>query len=285
MALSIPQILLEPLQYGFMQRSLVIAILVGLICAVVGSYLMVQRLALLGDAISHSVLPGLAIAFILGINIFVGAFLAGILSTVAIAWIQTRSPIKEDAAMGIVFSGFFALGITLITIIQKDNKIDLNHFLFGNILGVTDSDVLSTAVISALVLVTVRLLYKELLFYTFDPLGAAAAGLPVNWLNFGLMVLIALTVVASMKAVGVILVLSLLITPSATAYLLVTRLHQMMILGAALAVFASISGLYLSYFWNLPSGPGIVLVASGLFTLALLFSPSRGVLIPAGKKL
>jgi len=274
------QALLEPLQYGFMQRSLMIAVLVGLICAVVGSYLMVQRLALLGDAISHSVLPGLAIAFILGINIFVGAFIAGILSTVAIAGIRTRSPIKEDAAMGIVFSGFFALGITLITIVQKDNKIDLNHFLFGNILGVTGSDVINTAVISALVLLIVRLLYKELLFYTFDPLGAAAAGLPVNGLNFGLMVLIALTVVASMKAVGVILVLSLLITPSATAYLLVSRLHQMMILGAAIAILASVSGLYLSYFWNLPSGPGIVLVASGFFILALLFSPRRGILMP-----
>ncbi len=272
------QPLLEPLQYSFMQRSLIIAILVGMICAVVGSYLMVQRLALLGDAISHSVLPGLAIAFILGINIFVGAFVAGICSTVAIAWIQTRSPIKEDAAMGIVFSGFFALGITLITIVQKDNKIDLNHFLFGNILGVTTAEVVNTAVISAIVLLIVRLLYKELLFYTFDPLGAAAAGLPVNWLNFGLMVLIALTVVASMKAVGVILVLALLITPSATAYLLVPRLHQMMILGAAIAIVASISGLYLSYFWNLPSGPGIVLVASGLFVLALLFSPRHGIL-------
>jgi len=270
--------LVEPLQYGFMQRSLLIALLVGLICAVVGSYLMVQRLALLGDAISHSVLPGLAIAFMLGINIFVGAFVAGVLSTMAIAWIRTRSPIKEDAAMGIVFSCFFALGITLITIIQKDNKIDLNHFLFGNILGVTVEDVVSTTVISAIVLAVVYLLYKELLFYTFDPLGAAAAGLPVNLLNFGLMVLIALTVVASMKAVGVILVLALLITPGATAYLLVQRLHQMMILGAVVAIIASISGLYLSYFWNLPSGPGIVLVASGLFILSLLFSPTQGIL-------
>jgi manganese/iron transport system permease protein len=261
-----------------MQRSLIIAILVGLVCAVVGSYLMVQRLALLGDAISHSVLPGLAIAFMLGVNIFVGAFVAGVLSTMAIAWIRTRSPIKEDAAMGIVLSAFFALGITLITIIQKDNKIDLNHFLFGNILGVTPDEVVQTAIIAAIVLIVVVLLYKELLFYTFDPLGAQAAGLPVNLLNFGLMVLIALTIVASMKAVGVILVLSLLITPGATAYLLVKRLHQVMIVGATIGVIASISGMYVSYFYNLPSGPAIVLVASGLFVLALLFSPSQGVL-------
>jgi manganese/iron transport system permease protein len=272
-------ILWEPLKYGFMQRSLVIAVLVGLICAIVGSYLMVQRLALLGDAISHSVLPGLAIAFLLGVNIFVGAFLAGILSTVLITWIRTKSPIKEDAAMGIVFSSFFALGITLITTIQKTNKIDLNHFLFGNILGVTANEVIETSLIAATVLIVVYGLYKELLFYTFDPQGAAAAGLPTQGLNFGLMVLIALTVVASMKAVGVILVLALLITPSATAYLLVPRLHQVMLCGAGIGIFSSISGLYLSYYFDLPSGPGIVLVATGCFGLAFLFSPRYGLLI------
>ncbi|MBD2564855.1 MULTISPECIES: metal ABC transporter permease [Nostoc] len=279
------QALIEPLQYGFMQRSLVIAILVGMLCAVVGSYLMVQRLALLGDAISHSVLPGLAIAFMVGANIYVGAFIAGVLSTMAIAWIRVRSPIKEDAAMGIVFSAFFALGITLITVIQKDNKIDLNHFLFGNILGVTIDEVRDTAIIAAIVLIVVVLLYKELLFYTFDPLGAQAAGLPVNRLNFGLMVLIALTIVASMKAVGVILVLSLLITPGATAYLLVKRLNYVMILGAVIGVISSISGMYLSYFYNLPSGPAIVLVVSGFFILALLFSPRYGIFTLSNRKL
>ncbi|MCC5655908.1 metal ABC transporter permease [Nostoc sp. XA010] len=279
------QALIEPLQYGFMQRSLVIAILVGMLCAVVGSYLMVQRLALLGDAISHSVLPGLAIAFMVGANIYIGAFIAGVLSTMAIAWIRVRSPIKEDAAMGIVFSAFFALGITLITVIQKDNKIDLNHFLFGNILGVTIDEVRDTAIIATIVLIVVLLLYKELLFYTFDPLGAQAAGLPVNRLNFGLMVLIALTIVASMKAVGVILVLSLLITPGATAYLLVKRLNYVMILGAVIGVISSISGMYLSYFYNLPSGPAIVLVVSGFFILALLFSPKYGIFTLSNKKL
>ncbi|MBE9215990.1 metal ABC transporter permease [Plectonema cf. radiosum LEGE 06105] len=276
--------LIEPLQYSFMQRSLIVAILVGFLCAVVGSYLMVQRLALLGDAISHSVLPGLAIAFILGMNIFVGAFIAGVVSTMVITWIRTRSPIKEDAAMGIVFSAFFALGITLITIIQKDNKIDLNHFLFGNILGVTISDMRDISVIATVVLIVVFLLYKELLFYTFDPLGAQAAGLPVNRLNFGLMVIISLTIVASLKAVGVILVLSLLITPGATAYLLVKRLYQVMILGAIIGVISSISGMYLSYFYNLPSGPAIVLVVSGLFVLSLLFSPNHGILTNMQRK-
>jgi manganese/iron transport system permease protein len=261
-----------------MQRSLMVAVMVGIICSVIGSYLMVQRLALLGDAISHSLLPGLAVAFLLGVNIFVGAFIAGIISTVLIAWIHQRSPVKEDAAMGIVFSAFFALGITLITVIQKDNKIDLNHFLFGNILGVTSSEVRDTAIIAAVVLASVVLLYKELLFYSFDPLGAEASGLPVGLLSAGLMILIALTVVASMKAVGVILVLALLITPGATAYLLVPRLHQVMMLGAGIGVFSSLTGMYLSYYFNLPSGPAIVLVTFSLFVLAFLLSPQYGVL-------
>jgi manganese/iron transport system permease protein len=149
--------------------------------------------------------------------------------------------------------------------------------LFGNILGVTSSEVRDTAIISAIVLIVVVVFYKELLFYTFDTLGAQAAGLPINLLNLGLMVLIALTIVASMKAVGVVLVLSLLITPGATAYLLVKRLHQVMMLGAAIGVVASVSGMYLSYFYNLPSGPAIVLVVSGLFVMALLFSPRYGI--------
>lgn len=271
-------ILLQPLQSGFMQRSLIEAVIVGTICAVVGSYLMVQRLALLGDAISHSVLPGLAIAFWLGINIFIGAFIAGIISTICINIIRNRSPIKEDAAMGIVFSAFFALGITLITIIQKDNKIDLNHFLFGNILGVTWGDIRDTAIIAVVILLVVIALYKELLFYTFDHIGAQAVGLPVKLLDMSLMILIALTIVASLTTVGVVLVLSMLITPAASAYLLVTRLHQVMLLGVGIGIFSSISGMYLSYYQNIPSGPGIVLVASGLFTLILLFSPLHGLL-------
>lgn len=270
--------ILEPLQYAFMQRSLIVAITVGVICAVVGSYLMVQRLALLGDAISHSVLPGLALAYIVGANIFLGAFIAGIVSTLLINLISTRSNIKEDTAMGIVFSAFFALGVTLITVVQKDNKIDLNHFLFGNILAVNGNEVRDTLIIAGIVLTVVSLLYKELLFYTFDKLGAQAVGLPVGLLDLGLMVLIGLTIVASLKAVGVVLVLSLLITPAASAYLLVNRLHLVMLLGTLIGVTSSITGMYLSYYFNLPSGPAIVLVTSGIFVLALLFSPSQGLL-------
>ncbi|MCW6038394.1 metal ABC transporter permease [Spirulina subsalsa FACHB-351] len=270
--------LLEPLQYSFMQRSLMVAVIVGILCAVVGCYLLVQRLALLGDAISHSVLPGLAIAFLTDTNLFIGAFIAGIISTLCINLIHTRSNIKEDAAMGIVFSAFFALGIILITTIQRENKIDLSHFLFGNILTVTFNDVRDTLIIAIFVLVVVGLLYKELLFYSFDKLGAQAVGLPVKLLDLSLMVLIGMTIIASLKSVGVILVLALLITPAATAYLLVKRLHQMMFIAVGVGVISSISGMYLSYFYNLPSGPAIVLVATGLFILAFLFSPSQGLL-------
>lgn len=271
-------LLIEPLQYSFMQRSLMVAVLIGILCSVMGSYLTVRRMSLLGDAISHSLLPGLAIAFILGANLYLGAFIAGLISAILIGWIHTRSPIKEDAAMGIVFSAFFACGITLITLVQKDNKIDLNHFLFGNILGVTSAEVRDTAIIAALVLLAVVLLYKELLFFCFDPSGAQATGMPTNWFNTGLMILVALTVVASMKAVGVILVLALLITPASAAYLLVPRFHQVMLVGAGIGVFSSVAGMYLSYYYNLPSGPAIVMVVSFLFFLALLLSPTHGVL-------
>jgi manganese/iron transport system permease protein len=272
------EIILEPLSYAFMQRALLVAVAVGIICAVMGSYLLVQRMALLGDAISHSLLPGLALAFQIGGNIFVGAFIAGILSTILMSWIRSRTSIKEDAAMGIVFSAFFALGIVLISLIQKEAKVDLNHFLFGNILGVTQGEVYTVIGIAIAVLGTITLLFKELLFYSFDPIGAQAAGLPVHLLNWGLMMLIALTLVASMKAVGVILILALMITPGATAYLLVSRLHEVMFLGSGVGIASSLTGMYLSYYFNLPSGPTIVLVAFGAFTLAFFWSPKQGIL-------
>lgn len=272
------ELLIEPLQYSFMQRSLMTAILVGIICACVGTYLMVQRLALLGEAVSHSVLPGLAIAFILGVDIFVGAFLAGVIAAVMIAWVRARSPLKEDAAMGIIYSAFFSLGVTLISIVQKNNKVDLLHFLFGNILGVTTKDVVNTAIITVIVLSVIVLFYKELLFYTFDPEGAQAAGLPINLLDFGLIILMSLTIVASLTTVGLALVVAMLITPGATAYLLVKRLQQMMILGSVIGVISSISGMYLSYYFNIPSGPAIVMVAFGFFMGAFLLSPTQGLL-------
>ncbi|MEN9205248.1 MAG: metal ABC transporter permease [Thermostichales cyanobacterium DRC_bins_46] len=262
--------LLEPLQFEFMQQAVLMAVLVGTLGPVVGSYLLVQRLALLGDVISHTVLPGLAIAFWLGGSVYVGAFVAGVLSTLLMAGIERFSRLKADTAMGIVLSGGFALGITLITLLQKHNRIDLSHFLFGNILSVTRGEVIATGVVTLVVLGVIRLFYKELLFYTFDPLGAAAAGLPVNHLHWGLMMLVALTVVMSLKAVGVVLVIALLVTPAATAYLVCQQLHQVMLTGIAIGVLGSVGGMYLSYYLNIPSGPGIVLLLTGFFVVVWL---------------
>lgn len=269
-------LLIEPLSFEFMRLALLTAILLGILCAVVGTYLIVQGMGLLGDVIAHAVLPGLAIAFFFGVDIFIGAFISGTLSTFVITWIQSQSRIKVDVAMALVFSGFLALGITLITVLKS--KLDLHQFLFGDILGVTTTDVMRTGAIAFFILLLVKLFYKELLFYTFDPLGAQAMGLPVTVIQFGLTAAITLTIIASMQAVGVVLVVSLLIAPGITAYLLVKELHQMMICGAIIGIISSVTGMYISYYLNVPSGAAIVLVVSGLFLLTLLFSPTQGIL-------
>jgi manganese/iron transport system permease protein len=268
--------LIEPLSYEFIRNAIAMGILVGILCPVVGSYLVVQRMALLGDVIAHAVLPGLAIAFFLGIDILIGAFISGIFSTFVISWIRSQSRVKVDAAMALTFSSFFALGITLITLLKS--KIDLENLLFGDILGVTVGDIWRTGIITVTILLLVKLFYKQLLFYTFDPLGAEAIGLPVRTLHLGLMAALTLTIVASMQTVGVVLVISLLVGPGITAYLLVKELHLMMAVGAIFGIITSISGVYASYYLNIPSGPTIVLVSFSLFLLALLFSPSQGIL-------
>ncbi len=268
--------LLEPLSYEFMRNAIAIGIVVGILCPVIGSYLIVQRMALLGDVIAHCVLPGLSVSFFLEIDIMIGAFASGMLSTFLIAWIRSQSRVAVDAAMTFTFSSFFALGVTLITVLK--NKLDLDSFLFGDILGVTPTDIHRTLIIGGIILVTVRLFYKELLFYTFDKTGAQAVGLPVNIINIGFTAAVTLTIIASMQSVGVLLVISMLVGPALTAYLLVKELHHMMLLGASVGICASVAGIYISYYRNIPSGPAIVLVSSALFLLALLFSPSQGIL-------
>lgn len=270
------QILTEPLGFEFMRNALAIGLLVGILCPVVGSYLIVQRMALFGDVVAHCVLPGLSISFFLGIDILIGAFGAGILGASLIAWIRSQSRVKADAAMALTFSSFFALGVTLITVLK--NKLDLDSFLFGDILGVTGADIQRTLMVTLIILLVVRLAYKEMLFYTFDKTGAQAIGLPINLIYFAFMSAVTLTIIVSMKAVGVILVISMLVGPALSAYLLVKELHHMMILGSVIGVFSSITGIYLSYYYNLPSGPAIVLVSSTLFILSLLFSPTQGIL-------
>jgi manganese/iron transport system permease protein len=271
--------LLEPLGYEFMRNAIAISILIGILCPVVGSYLIVQRMALLGDVIAHCVLPGLSISFFLGIDILIGAFGSGILGAFIISWIRSQSRIKVDAAMALVFSTFFALGVTLISVLK--NKLDLDSFLFGDILGVTPTDIQRTLIITLVILAAVKLFYKELLFYTFDRMGAQAVGLPVNAIQFGFMAAVTLTIIASMQAVGVILVIALLVGPALTAYLLVKELHYMMGLGSVIGVLVSIAGVYISYYRNIPSGPAIVLVSSTLFVGVLLLSSFQRNIPPA----
>jgi manganese/iron transport system permease protein len=270
-------IIIAPLNYEFMQHAIAIGILVGILCPIVGSYLIVQRMALFGDVIAHCVLPGLSISFFLGVDIMLGAFISGMLGAGAISWIRSQARVKVDAAMALTFSSFFALGVLLISLLK--NNVDLDSFLFGDILGVTTIDIYRTAIVTCLILGAVWLFYKELLFYTFDRTGAMAMGLPVNLIHLGFMAAITLTIIASMQAVGVILVIALLVGPALTAYLLVKELHQMMIVGALIGSISSISGVYISfYIKHVPSGPAIVLVSSVLFILALLISPSQGIL-------
>jgi len=268
--------LLEPLSYDFMRQALAAGVIIGLLCPIVGSYLVVQRMALMGDVIAHAVLPGLAIANFWGIDLLIGAFGFGMLSTGVIAWIRAQSRVKVDAAMALTFASFFALGVTLLTLLKS--RLDLDQLLFGDILSLSNADVWRSGLVAVVVLGLVKLFYKELLFYSFDPTGAEAMGLPVQWLNLGLMAGITLTLIMGMKIVGVILVVSLMVGPAITAYLLVKELHQMMGLGAALGILASVIGMYLSYYLNLPSGPAIALTVFAQFLLALLLSPSQGIL-------
>ena len=268
--------LLDPLNYEFMRQALTAGVLMGILCPIVGTYLLVQRMALLGDVVAHAVLPGLAIANFLNIPLLAGAFVSGMLGTFVTGWIRSQSKIKIDAAMAITFSSFFSLGIALLTSLRS--RLDLEELLFGDILSIAPADVWEIGLVTLAVSIGVKVFYKELLFFTFDPLGAEAVGLPVAAMNVGLMAAITLTIVASIKAVGVILVVALMVSPAAAAYLLTKELHWMMVVGAGLGVFSSLTGMYVSYYLNTPSGPAIALTLFACFLLALLFSPSQGIL-------
>ncbi len=269
--------LTEPLEFEFMRQAIAVGLSLGILSAVVGSYLILQQMGMMSCVISHAVLPGISIAFFLEINLGIGAFIAGVASALLVIGINTRSRIKVDAAMSLTLTSFLALGVILITSLET-NQINLDDILFGDILGVTSQDVWRTIIITAIILLLTKLFYKELEFYTFDPLGAKACGLPVNSIYFGLICAITLTIVASMQTVGVLLVMSLLVGPAITAYLLVKELYQMMIFGAIIGAVSSISGMYLSYYFDLPSGAAIVSVVFGFFLLAFTFSPTQGVL-------
>lgn len=264
------------MHYSFLQKAFFTSIAVGIICGVIGCFIILRGMALMGDAISHAVLPGVAISFMLGINYFYGAVLIGVLSAILIGIITQHSRIKSDSSIGIIFSAFFAVGIILMA--KAQTATDLTQILFGNVLSVRTSDMWMTLIIGVIVLLAVILFYKELLITSFDPTMAQVYGLPTKLIHYLIMVLLTLVTVASLQTVGVVLVVALLITPAATAYLLTNKLSTMIFLAAFFGALSSICGLYFSFVYNLSSGAVIVLAATILFLFAFLFAPKQGVI-------
>jgi manganese/iron transport system permease protein len=274
---DILNLLTEPLRYPFMIRGLLASMMVGSLCAVVGTYVVLRSMAFFGDALAHAILPGVAIAYLVGANLLVGALLMGVFTAVGIGYVSRRGDVKEDTAIGVIFAASLALGVALLSTVQSYST-DLTHILFGDVLGVSAADLWLTAGLGLVVLISVFLLYKELLVISFDPVLAATMRLPLGLLNYLLLVLIALTIVVSLQTVGVALMVAMLVTPAATAYLLTRRLWHMMIVGALVGAVSSVAGLYLSFYVNVASGAAVVLVATAIFVLAFLLAPRRGAL-------
>ncbi len=267
--------LLTPLAYGFMQRGLLAAGMVGILCAVIGCYVVLRSMAFLGDAMAHAILPGVAVAYLLQGNLVVGALVAAVLVALGIGLFSRQGTIKEDTAIGILFAAALSLGVVLISSI-KTYAVDLTHILFGNVLGVSPGDLWLTAGLGLLILGTVALLYRPFLVISFDPVLAATLRLPAELLRHVMLILLALTVVVSMQTVGVGLVAAMLVTPAASAYLLSRRLPTMMIISAAIGALSSVAGLYVSYYLNVASGAAIILTATAIFVLVFVFAPQRG---------
>ncbi len=260
-----------------MQRGLLAALMVGVLCSVIGTYVVLRGMAFIGDALAHAILPGVAAAYLVQANLLIGALVAGVATALGIGFLTRQGQIKQDTAIGVLFPGAFALGILLISTIRS-YSVDLTHILFGNVLGVSEADLAIIAGLSILVLATICLLYKEFLLTSFDPVMAAALHLPVERLGYLLLVMLSLTIVVALQTVGVALVVAMLVTPGATASLLARRLPTMMVLAAAIGATSGIAGLYLSFFLNVASGAAIVLVATAFFFIALLFSPHKGLI-------
>ncbi|MCP3764323.1 metal ABC transporter permease [Domibacillus sp. A3M-37] len=262
--------------YDFLQKALLTSAMVGIICGMIGCFIILRGMALMGDAISHAVLPGVAISYLLGIPFFIGAVVSGVVTAVTIGFISQNSRIKQDISIGIMFTSAFAFGILLIT--GMKSSTDLYHILFGNVLAVRTADMWATLGIGFVVFLSIVLFYKELLVSSFDKTMAQAYGLPVQWIHYILLVLLTMVTVASLQTVGIILVVAMLITPAATAYLLTDRLWVMLYASALLGVISSVAGLYISFTYNLASGAAIVLVSTLLFLLAFFLAPKQGLI-------
>ena len=277
----------EPFQYEFIQRAIVASISIGISCGLIGTYIMLRRLSLIGDALAHSVLPGVVIGFLVAgkgqIGLFIGALIAGILTAVMISFVDRNSKIKEDTSIGIIFTGAFALGILLVSQL-KQVHIDLSSYLFGDVLGVSDGDIVLTGIITVVIILSVVLFYKQLLITSFDPTMATIIGISTAAVHYFLMTLLSMSIVAGLQSVGVILIIAMLITPPATAFLLTDRLKLLLVLSCVFGVTSAVIGLYLSYHLNFASGASIVLVAVSFFALAFLFSPREGLVIKYFKR-
>ncbi len=272
-------LLTEPLRYAFMLRGLIAVVMVGIVCAVVGSFVVLRGMAFLGDALAHAILPGVAIGYLVSGGargaLFWWGLGAAVLTALGIGAIGRGSQVKEDAAIGIIFAGMFALGIALISTVRS-YAVDLSHFLFGDVLGVSVRDLWLTGALGGIVLLIIIGLYKEFTVLSFDPVLVVTLRLPATLLHYLLLVLIALAIVVSLQTVGVALMVAMLVTPAATAFLLTRRLSRMIALAAFIGALSGVIGLYFSYYISVASGAAIVLVCTAFFLLALLFAPQRG---------
>ncbi|AFE61204.1 MULTISPECIES: metal ABC transporter permease [Rahnella] len=260
-------VLMEPLSFDFMQRALLTAAATSIVCAMFSCFLVLKGWSLMGDAISHAVLPGVVLAYLAGIPLVIGAFGSGLFCAVATGFIKEHCRVKEDSVMGIVFSGMFAGGLVLFSRVNTEQH--LSHILFGNVLGVTDSEMLQTLIIAAVVTLAIILKFKDLMLFCFDPVQAKVIGLPVRFYHYALLCMLALTIVAALQAVGVVLVVAMLITPGITAFLLCKTLTKMLVVSVTTSLFAAISGTFISFYIDAATGPTIVLVQAAIFLLAL----------------
>ncbi|MGW9114230.1 metal ABC transporter permease [Microbacterium sp. NPDC055683] len=274
--MTILDLLLEPLQYDFMVRALVATAVAAVVCALLSCWLVLVGWSLMGDAVSHAVLPGVVIAYIVGAPFALGALVFGLLAVALIGLLRDTSRVKEDAAIGIVFTTLFALGLALISV--TPSQTDLNHIIFGNILGVSDGDLLQIAVLAAVALAVLLVKRRDLTLYAFDPTHAFAIGLSPRLLGAVLLGVLALTAVVALQVVGVILVVAMLIIPGATAHLLTDRFGRMLVIAPTLSAACSVIGIYLSYWLDAASGALVILVQGVLFTLVYLFAPAHGVI-------